>query len=399
MQHATLVLFLGLGQCGALAGCASDPVYPEYPLDGITVFVGFDEPICGGTFDWIEGRLGWLETETGLAASVSPIQYYWLREDVFDYCPTGACGSATDNRIYSPLELFSHELVHGHLAQLGLPRPWLAEGMAEMLEDSRWSVPDRPMTPSKMLAQSDALRLDYDSAASFVRYLRDRFGMPSLIELYAALNRVDAEATPDVFLAVLGEDWRSVEEAYMATFTPVPVGALSCDFPVLAPEAGTWTLPVASPCEDAATIGPFLGWRDSSIPYSERSVIVEIPEAGIYTLTMTSSVDTAVNIIACDEPLDGFSRYATQVEQLIEFVPGRKRLTIMTYIADEPVGEVVLRREPSTPGTAKALVSERPDSSAGSASGEQDAPGRPAPGGPWHPRHGQIRADSGRGPF
>lgn len=351
--------------CGAVAGCASDPVYPEYPLDGITVFVGFEEPICGGTFDWMEGRLRWLETETGLAASVSPIQYYWLREDVFDYCPTGACGSATDNRIYSPLELFSHELVHAHLVQLGLPRPWLAEGMAQMLEDSRWSVPDPPMTPSKMLAQSGALGVDYDSAASFVRYLRDRFGMPALLELYGALDRVDAKATPDVFLAVLGEDWRSVEEAYMATFTPVPVGALNCDFPVLVPEAGTWTLPVASPCEDGATIGPFLGLDASFIPASKRSVVVEIPEAGIYTLTMTSSVDVAVDIIACDEPLRGYSRYDTQVNESIEFVPGRKRLEISMYIADEAVGQVVLRRELSpTPGPAKALVSERPGSSA-----------------------------------
>jgi len=233
--------------------------------------------------------------------------------------------------------------------------------MAEMLEDSRWSVPDPPMTPSKMLAQSRALGVDYDSAASFVGYLRDRFGMPALIELYAALDRVDAKATPEVFLAVLGEEWRSVEEAYMATFTPVPVGSINCDFPVLAPEAGTWTLPVASPCEDAATIGPFLGFDTSFIPASERSVIVEIPEAGIYTLTMTSSVDVAVDIMACDVPLRGFSRFATQFEQSIEFVPGRKRLEISMYIADEAVGEVVLRREPSTTlGTAKALVPARP---------------------------------------
>ena len=299
MDRATLFLSLGIGLCGAATGCESDP------------------------------------------------------EDVFDYCPSGACGSASDNSIYSPLELFSHELVHGHLIQLGLPRPWLAEGMAVMLEDSRWSVPDPPMTPSKMLAQSDAWGLSYDSAGSFVRYLRDRFGMPAVIELYAALDRVDAEATPDVFLAVLGEDWKSVEHAYVATFTPVPVGSLNCDFPVLAPEEGTWTLPVASPCEDAATVGPFLGLDASFIPHNEHSVIVEIPEAGIYTLTMTSSADVAVDIDVCDVPLIGFARYATQVELSIEFVPGRKRLMITTYGADEAVGEVVLRREPSAVNPAR----------------------------------------------
>ena len=122
---------------------------------------------------------------------------------------------------------------------------------------------------------------------------------------------------------------------------------------------------------------------------------VEIPEAGIYTLTMTSSVDTAVDIIACDEPLRGFSRYATQVEQSIEFVPGRKRLKIVTYIADEAVGEVVLRREPSATLATEALVSGRPEA----ARGDRGAPGLSMLGGSWHSRHGQIRADSGRGPF
>ena len=394
MHHAALVLFVGLGLCGAANGCASDPAYPEYPLDGITVFVGFEEPICGGTFDWMEARLRWLEAQTGVAVSIPSISYYWLREDVLDYCPTGACAHGT--KIYSPLELFSHELVHGHLFQLGRPRPWLTEGIAAMLEDSRWSVLEPAMTPSEMLAQSDARRLDYDSAASFARYLRDRFGMPAVIELYAALDRVDAQETPNVFLAVLGEDWRSVEEAYVA-LTPDPVGSLNCDFPMLAPEAGTWTLPIASAwCENAAAVGPFLGLDASFIPYSERHVIVEIPEDGLYTLIMTSTTNAGVGVIACDEPLDGFGRYNTHVNESIEFVPGRKRLTIVTEVANEAVGEVVLRRGPAAvPGAPGARESGTPGQASG---GERGAPGRSARGGAWHPRHGQIRADSGRGP-
>ena len=95
----------------------------------------------------------------------------------YDHCPTGACASATDNTIYTPLELFSHELVHGHLAQLGLPRPWLAEGMAQLLEDTRWDLPESPAMPSTMLETTKAIDLSYSSAASFVRYLRDRFGV------------------------------------------------------------------------------------------------------------------------------------------------------------------------------------------------------------------------------
>ena len=346
MNRATLLYLLGTSLCGAAAGCESDPQLPEYPLDGITVFVGFNEPICGGTFDWIEARLRWLEGETGLAAADPPIQYYWLREDVHDYCSFGACGITIDDRMYSPLELFTHELVHGHLSQLGVPRPWLAEGMARMLEDTWRSVSDPPMTPTTMLGKSESLGLDYNSAASFVRYLRDRFGMPAVLELYAALDRVDAQATPDVFLVVLGEDWDSVEDAYLAAFTPASVGTINCDFPEIAPEAATWTFAVASPCEDAATIGPFLGWVDTDTPHSERYVTLEIPEDGIYTVTMTSSAKISVDLIDCDDPLEYYSRYDARLNEEIELVPGRKRLTILTDIADEAVGEVVLRRAP-----------------------------------------------------
>ena len=341
--RTTLLHVLGLGLGSTAVGCESDAPLPDYALDGITVYVGFDDPICGGTFDWIQERLRWLEVETGLPASASPISYYWLREDVYEHCPSGACASASGNTIYTPLELFSHELVHGHLAQLGLPRPWLAEGMARMFEDTRWDLPDDPVTPSRMLETTKTLDLDYESAASFVRYLRDRFGMVAVLDLYAALDRVDAKATPEVFFGVLGEPWDVVEDAYLATYTPISVGSINCNFPEHASEGGTWTFPVASLCEDTASIGPFLGWADTDTPRTERYVTLEIPEAGVYSLTMTSSATISIGLIACDEPLRGYSRYDKQLDEEIELVPGRKRFMISSDIADEAVGEVVLR--------------------------------------------------------
>jgi len=117
-----------LGLCGAAAGCQAAPSLEDYPLDGITVFVGFDEPICGGTFDWIEARLRWLVEETGLLASDAPIQYYWTREDTYGRCPPVAGGCERGGRIYSSIEVLSHEMVHAHLSPLGSPRPWLSEG-------------------------------------------------------------------------------------------------------------------------------------------------------------------------------------------------------------------------------------------------------------------------------
>src|SRR5687767_3042095 len=130
MHRGTLLCLFGLGLGGGAAGCEPDRPLVRYPLEGITVLVGFDEPICGGTFDWIEGRLRWLAAETGLPASDAPIQYHWTREDTDARCPPVAGGCAYGGRIYSPIEVLSHELVHAHLARLGSPRPWLEEGMA-----------------------------------------------------------------------------------------------------------------------------------------------------------------------------------------------------------------------------------------------------------------------------
>ena len=376
MQRLALRYRLGLGLCGAAAGCQAAPPLADYPLDGITVFVGFDEPICGGTFDWIEARLRWLVAETGIPASEAPIRYYWTREDTAEHCPSIAGGCAKGNRIYSPLERLSHEMVHGHLAPLGLPRPWIVEGTARMLEDARWDLADQILLPSALLEVSEPQFLNYDAAASFVRYLRDRFGMATLLELYAALDGVDMEGTPDVFLAVLGVTWDDVESGYVTTYAPVPVGSINCDFPELAPEAETWTIPVDSPCEDAATIGPFLGWYDSDIPYSERYVTLEIPEAGVYTVTMTSSTEVSVVLLDCDEPGEYHTWYDSQVDDAIEMAPGRKRLLIGADIADAAVGEVVLRlAPPTTPVTPKAPGPRR---------------------GMHRHEHGHFRADSGR---
>ncbi len=42
-MHRTHLLYcFGLALCGAASGCESDPPPTAYPLDGVTVFVGFD---------------------------------------------------------------------------------------------------------------------------------------------------------------------------------------------------------------------------------------------------------------------------------------------------------------------------------------------------------------------
>jgi len=62
-------------------------------------------------------------------------------------------------------------------------------------------------------------------------------------------------------------------------------------------------------------------------------VILEISAPGTYAVTMTSSAKTSINVEDWHDK---------QLGEEIELSPGRKRLTIVSDIADEAVGEVVL---------------------------------------------------------
>ncbi len=76
---------------------------------------------------------------------------------------------------------------------------------------------------------------------------------------------------------------------------------------MVAPEADVWTFPIDAPCEDPASIGPFLGLGESFIPHTERYLTLEILEAGTYTASMTTSAKTSVALSDCDAP---FATYA-----------------------------------------------------------------------------------------
>ena len=74
---------------------------------------------------------------------------------------------------------------------------------------------------------------------------------------------------------------------------------------------------------------------------SERYLTLEIRETGTYMASMTTSAKTWVALSDCDVPC---ATYASgQLNEPIELLPGRKRITIGTSTADEAVGEIVLR--------------------------------------------------------
>ena len=227
----------------SLLGCACAPDDAQrYDLGGLTVIEDFDEPICAGTFPYFERRLRWLGQETDLPRDPRGLTYRWYLDQtqVEEACSFSLGGCTKGRTIFGNLIAFSHELVHAHLARLGSPRVWLEEGMATMLEDERSGAPHSLFTPSVMMRIDDALELDYDAASAFTTYLRDRYGMPSLLDYYEASADTDAAMSLAIFEEVLGDTFADVEADYLDGGLPDTSGSLECDGPDVAWGSERW---------------------------------------------------------------------------------------------------------------------------------------------------------------
>ncbi|MBZ5713479.1 hypothetical protein [Nannocystis pusilla] len=216
---------LTLGVFVAVAAC-----HEEIELDGLTVLPEFSEPICGGTLERMERRLDWLVEVTGVPRADRPIKVHWTRYS------TGEGGSKETHvdrrgRVYTSLEFFTHELVHGHLNRFEYQRPWLAEGLAFMLEDGVNSPPSAFVSPAELLAARRSRDLDYFAAGNFVRVLRETYGMERLMRLYALSEDTTYAEAKRVFKSALGESFDDVSERYAAPYTVWRIGSPDCEYP------------------------------------------------------------------------------------------------------------------------------------------------------------------------
>jgi len=295
-------------------------------LDGLDVIPEFSAPICGGTLGKIEQRLDWLVQVTGVPRADRPIEFYWTRHDDGKGCGKGSTCVDRRGRIYSTLETFSHELVHGHLHRFEELRPWLNEGLAFMLEDNAWAAPETLLSPSSLMAVERSTDLDYLAAANFVAFLREQYGMERLMRLYALSEDTTYAEAKAAFKPALGDSFDEVSARYAGLQVSRPVGSPDCDDPMMRREGDAWRRRFRGDCHDPDSIGPYFGLLPGLAPYLKTSAVFETEAAGTYAVTATGT-NIRLSIVSCDLS-GGQGASGSDVALTLVLAPGRHRVTV-----------------------------------------------------------------------
>ncbi len=334
--------------------CARDDA-KRYQLDGLVVVEDFDQPICAGTFSYFERRLSALERETGMPRDPLGLIFYWIyeRDEIPSHCGELAGACAEERVFYGQLWSFDHELAHAHVFRLGRPRVWLREGMATMLEDGFAGEPDPEVTPSDMLPIEDPRGLDYTAAGGFTVYLRDRYGMPRLLDYYAASDEADLASSVAIFRDIFGDDFAAVEADYLASDMSAAIGSLGCDVPEIAWSGEAWTHSFTLTCDDPATVGLQQDLDEPERSFLWSSVVMTAPPGG-FTINLDAPGPAWVSIIRCDRPEAVFLwEDVTQVDVTLE--GGRYLVTANTYVDTGSSATVTVGRLAEPPGLTAAF--------------------------------------------
>lgn len=333
--------------CLLACACARDDA-ERHDLGGLTVIKSFAEPICEGTFSYFQRRLRWLEQETGRPRDPRGLTYHWYldQEAVEDACDLSLGGCAKGRTFFGNLIVFSHELVHAHLDRLGSPRVWLSEGMATMLADERSGAPHLLFTPSVMMRIDKARELDYDAAGAFTTYLRDRYGMPRLLDYYEASSDADAAMSIAIFEDVFGDSFAEVEADYLDGGLPDTSGSLDCDGPDVAWGSETWEHTFRLACEEPDAIGPEQVDRDVG-PFLWSTATMTAP-TGWLSLALETSGPAWISLLSC-EGLETVHVAADQPHAQAYVAGGRYLVVAKAFVDEAPIARVTARHLTAAP--------------------------------------------------
>ncbi|MEM9457493.1 MAG: hypothetical protein AAGF11_25160 [Myxococcota bacterium] len=260
-------------------GACAEPLPPlRYETEQAVIGTGFDDPLCGYDFPWIDNQIEFVE-EMLDAASSEKVEIY-LYGDAPAFCGSEAISGCYNPRrdiVVSAWWAVDHEIVHAVVDRFADARPFWDEGIAEALQLHRPTV--RGFVPIKdNAATNDGIDVERRGAGHFTRWLIDNHGV-------GALKRVLKRE------AALGASLETLAAAYEAEAPEAYQSWAPCDYPSLTqtgPEQ--WSEAAEVSCE-----------RSDVTRFSERkrTLLRSVELAGGRYTFEVSGTDTWGQLLGC----------------------------------------------------------------------------------------------------
>jgi len=322
---------------GPLFGC--QPPLPELDAEGERVVVGVqgDVELCAGTLRGWDQHVAFVEAQLGISRDPSDRLEVYLVDDTQPWCEDvmacyiGGWADATFVPTYAPHAIW-HELVHHVVSgsELGMTDRFLSEGLAGSLGDTWCPPPGAPWPEPSLLTLLGRDDIDYEHyprAAQFVDWVRQEHGTPALVELVDCIDRGDPLSTVERCVErVLGGDIDAVSDHFADSAPPLHGNPALCGGEPVPWSGATWAVEVPLACADPAVSNGFRSRHDR-----EASVLLDIPRAGRYAVTMRGDGDAALEIEPCFCPtLEGGLLHLPGDDSFWVGEPGRYRLVFRT---------------------------------------------------------------------
>jgi hypothetical protein len=193
-------------------------------------------------------------------------------------------------RIFAPAILARHELVHAvHLSAWPRRRPLLTEGLAMLFDDynhnqfHEFDELELERDLDAQIEQDHAEPETYVMGVWIVHWIIARHGFDAFREFWHADTK---GSSAEEFRVLFEQHFGESLDAMLADVAGQPVCPLmTCIEDVVEWQGDLWATESPAGCGDGLTIGS----DSNSDLYLERAVLIEIPESGIYTLSVSES--------------------------------------------------------------------------------------------------------------
>jgi hypothetical protein len=358
-SQSTQALAVGLA-AAAIAGCGADlDLWTGAHLDYSS---SPSLTACQGTHQYVDDFVPFLSDELGIDTN-KRLEYQWLDDADFGDAPCRESigGCARSNTAYARKPSTLHEVVHtvtwaagmnGHLFFTeGIAvayDPWLGDGIG-----TRYALPGgpgQPLADPRLELDASTDELDYGLAGSFVTFLLARHGPEKFVSFSRILGaNSTVEAIRSTFKTVYELDFDGEAELFMVgapcTDSLFPVRVYDCAAPEVDWSDDSWSFSAGMDCSHDPVIGAT--GADSASPLI-RSVSLQVPTTGQYTLTVEGDSEVIVQAGPCFGcpwvAGDIGARGGTEITG--ELNAGPHYVRIQTPDDDSPDVRVVLRPVP-----------------------------------------------------